>query len=250
MHALEAMLLSPLVPGLAWAIILAGAWRRLTVLPRCLGGALLLACYLLWTPVGAAALRLLVERAPHSGCTAPPHAIVVLAGGAAMDAQAGDYTALSQASLRRTLSGIALWQQQPRGTPLLFSGGPAPQHHFAESRLMAGLARSMGVPSAVIRTETRSHTTWQNAQNLAAMQPSPPRQVWLVTSALHMPRALYAMHEAGFQPCAAPVPEHDRLPSWWVAVIPQAGAIQYSDAALHELVGLAWYHVKAARARR
>lgn len=249
MHALEAILLSPLVPGLLLAIIMIVAWRRLPSLLRWVGSALLLVCYLLWTPVGAVALKHLVEHAPKAICAAPlPRAVVILAGGAAIDAQPGDYAALSRESLRRTLGGVALWRRQPAGTRLLLSGGPAPQHSLAESQLMAGLAESMGVPVALIRSETRSQTTWQNAQYLAAMQPPAPRRVWLVTSALHMPRALYAMRAAGFQPCAAPVSDYYRLAPSWAVVLPQASAIEYSDAALHELAGLAWYHVKAAHA--
>lgn len=250
MHAVEAMMFSPLVPGMLLAIIMVGAWRRLPVILRWFGSALLLVCYVLWTPAGAVALKHLVEHSSPAACTAPPpRTVVILAGGAATDAQAGDYTALSQASLRRTLGGVALWRQQPPGTELLLSGGPAPQHTLAESQLMAGLAQSLGVPAALIRTETRSQTTWQNAQDLAAMRPPAPRRVWLVTSALHMPRALYAMRKAGFDPCASPVSDHYQLPPSWTAVIPQAGAIEYSDAALHELAGLLWYHVKAAHPR-
>lgn len=98
MHALEAMLFSPLVPGLVLAIIMAVAWRRLTTLLRWLGSGLLLVCYLLWTPVGAVTLKRLLEHAADSVCAAPPpRAVVILAGGAASDAQPGDYTPHSAA---------------------------------------------------------------------------------------------------------------------------------------------------------
>ncbi|HET6631845.1 MAG TPA: YdcF family protein [Rhodanobacteraceae bacterium] len=243
MGALVHILLSPLFVGIALGVVLALAWRHLPLLLRWLGCVLLLACYVFCTPLGADPLLHFVAAPVERPCPPPaPRAVVVLAGGADALARAGNYGALNQASLRRAIGGVALWRRQPAGTPLALSGG-APASNVSEASLMAELARDLGVPDAAIRTETTSSSTWQNAQHLAALQPPLPRRVWLVTSAVHMPRALYAMRKAGFRPCAAPVDIRYQRPHRWTDLLPSAGAIGKTNAALHELAGLAWYRV-------
>lgn len=240
------IILSPLFVGIVLAVILCLAWRHWTKWLRSLGLMALLACYLLMTPLVSEALTGALESSAHRACTITPQAVVVLAGGARSDARPGDFAALNLASMRRLLGGVALWRKQPAGRPLILSGGSGWSRQ-AESPLMAALAMQMGVPADMIRTETRSRTTWQNAQQLARMSPAIPRNVWLVTSALHMKRARYAMHQAGFSICADPVDYRQEPVHWLNSLLPDSASLAKSNAVLHELVGLAWYHLKARR---
>ena len=73
------------------------------------------------------------------------------------------------------------------------------------------------------------------------MQPPLPHRVVLVTSAMHMRRARYAVESAGFEAC--PVPADTRripfgLPG---SLIPRTTALAKSEAAVHEVVGLLHY---------
>lgn len=237
------VLLSPLFAGIALALILYLGGRRWPRWLRAGGWALLLACYLLMTPLVAEPLIGLIEARAAAPCKFTPEAIVVLAGGADLEPDQADFAALNLASLRRVIGAAALWHRQPPGTPLVLAGGSGRQG-LAESPRMAALAERLGVPPARIRTETRSTTTWENAREVARLAPPVPRRVWLVTSAVHMPRATYTMRRFGFSVCPVPV-DYRRQPLMWsTAVMPSGDALHKSDAALHEIAGLLWYRLK------
>ena len=116
---------------------------------------------------------------------------------------------------------------------------------------MANLAERMGVPAAAIEIETRSRSTWENAQYVAALSPTVPKRIWLVSSALHLPRALGALRAWGFEPCAWPSGLQDsRLRFGPGIFIPQGRSVTTATLALHELVGrveyavLEWWHAR------
>lgn len=240
------IILSPLFTGIALAVILWLGWRHWPRWLRGLGLAAVLGCYLLMTPLASEALTGALESTASHPCTISPEAVVVLAGGARFDARQGEYADLNLASMRRLMGGVAVWQKQPANTRLVLSGGSGSGRQ-AESSLMAALAEKLGVPANMIRTETRSTTTWQNAQDLARMSPPVPRTVWLVTSAMHMSRARYAMQQAGFQTCPVPVDYRHESSDWLSALLPSGGALAQSDAVLHEVFGRVWYQLKAWR---
>jgi uncharacterized SAM-binding protein YcdF (DUF218 family) len=64
----------------------------------------------------------------------------------------------------------------------------------------------------------------------------------LVTSAIHMPRAILLFRKAGINPVASPTNfilkygSHKSLLEW----LPNAGHIGMMEAALHEYVGIIW----------
>ncbi|KAF1722001.1 YdcF family protein [Pseudoxanthomonas wuyuanensis] len=173
----------------------------------------------------------------------PPQIAVVLGGGVGQTPRDGeDFSVLSAASKRRVEAAAQWWAQQP-GRQLLLAGGPPQPGAMPESRLMAAYARRLGVAPAAMAEEPESRNTRQNAQNVAALAPSPPERVVLITSALHMPRARYAMGNAGFQVCALATDSRlapARLPGY---LLPQTGAMAKTEAALHELAGLLYYRV-------
>jgi uncharacterized SAM-binding protein YcdF (DUF218 family) len=118
---------------------------------------------------------------------------------------------------------------------------------------MANLAMRMGIPEAALEIEDRSRNTWQNARNVAALSPPLPRRIWLVSSPMHLPRALEAFRAWGFEPCAWPSGGVKDSPVLWLdAWLPQGGAIRETAIAFHELIGsvqyrfLAWRQVRRA----
>lgn len=241
MQAFPDVLLSPLGAGLLLALLLWLARRRLPRWALWSGIVLEVLCYVLMTPLGANALVGMVEaQAPRpSQCLAPrPSTIVVLAGGmehAALGPE--DASVLSTASVRRLLAAVDLWRATPGATLVVSGGGP---FEFAEATLLAHFAHKLGVPATAIRTETHSRTTWENALNTRRLDGVPAR-IWLVTSALHMPRALLAFRAAGFDACGFPADFRYLPPQNLGDALPQSGALQKSEAALHELVGMLLY---------
>lgn len=218
-------------------------WRRLrwgwTV-----AAALLL---VLTTPLGANALVALQEaRAPAAAACAgpPPQAIVLLSAGVTRRPQdERDYAVLDLASLQRLLGAVEL-QRAHAALPLLIVGSSG--WRIANSTLMASLARDLGIDATLLRVETRSRTTWQNAQDSARLQPPLPQRIWLVTSRLHMPRALFAFRAAGFEPCAWPVDSRYEGFRGLGYLLPSGSATVKAEQALHELVGEAAYRLRAA----
>lgn len=241
---LKWLLPSPLFVGIAVALVLALAWRRLPRTARITGVLVLGACYLLATPLVSAPLARLTALPPQPPCAFAPAGVAVFGGGAADTAPAEDLGALDVASLRRLLGGVALWREQTPDGLLLLAGGSRPGG-IAESLRMARLAEALGVPPAAIRTETASRTTRENAAGLAALQPAVPRRLWLVTSALHMRRARRAMERAGFEVCVAPVDAYPPTArAWPLLLLPDSAALKRSEAAIHEWLGLAWYRLR------
>lgn len=229
---------SPLTWAVLLALLLVVVWRRLPRWARWTGLAAELLLLLAMAPVGANALVWMVEsRVPATpACAAPvPRTIVVLSGGVDRRPRSGeDFGALNASSLHRLFAAKALWQREP-GARLIVAGGG---RVVPEAALMANLAIRMGVPASAVEVEGHSHSTWENALNVAALSPGVPRRIWLVTSALHMPRALGAFRAWGFEPCAWPGESLYQPFSLSIGYfMPQSSALSKADRAIHEIAG-------------
>lgn len=157
--------------------------------------------------LGAATVVLLAVLAftPLSELTVPPPpppprpagAIVVL--GSYMGADG----TLSAASLQRAVEGIQLYRHGM--APLLVMTG-AQEGALAEAEVRAQLARDLGVPAAAVLADAGGHTTRDEARRVRALlEPRGVRDVLLVTSGDHMPRARQQFEREGFTVAPAPV---------------------------------------------
>jgi uncharacterized SAM-binding protein YcdF (DUF218 family) len=242
------LLLSPL----AW-LVLAGAmagtagWLPHPAAWRVAGLVLAALSLVAMTPWVANRLVGGLEReASHAVCPELPDTLVVLAGGVDLRVRDDeDFGALNGASRRRMDAAISAWRAAPH-TRLVLSGGASARHAPALATLMSAYARWAGVPSAAITLEARSRDTWQSARAVAAQLP-PGTRIGLVTSASHWPRARRAFEQVGLPACAV-LADVRRLPvglPW--ALIPRLSALEKTEDALHEWVGLAWYRWRARR---
>jgi uncharacterized SAM-binding protein YcdF (DUF218 family) len=243
------LLLSPLSWSVGLALLLAVLWRWLPRGLCLLGIAIETALVIAMTPLGAnGVVRIIESRVPPvQSCKAPvPDTIVVLSAGFSRTPRSPqDFTAANVNSLHRLLAGVELWRRTP-GARLVISGGGS--YGIAESTVLASLAQRLGVPPAAIRTETHSHNTWQNARDVAALSPTVPKRIWLVSSALHLPRALLAFRAASFDPCAWPsdsfyIPPNGSFGYYW----PQSSSLVKMEEALHEVFGGWDYRWRARR---
>lgn len=196
------------------------------------------------TPMVANALVGWLETrhvAAEACATSPPTVAVVLAGGVdAAPTGPTDLPALAITSRRRVERAVAWWHERP-GRSLIIAGGPDLPGALPTADLMADYARRLGVAATALRVEATSASTWENARALARLQPPLARRVGLVTSAMHLPRAQYAMARAGFEVCAIPA-DPRRIPFGLPGyLIPRSSALLKTEAALHELVGLGYY---------
>lgn len=165
----------------------------------------------------------------------PPKAIVILGAEVVHTLGPGPDVRVGPLTLQRLGAGAVL--QRRTHLPILVSGGELGTDEPPIAELMADTLKSnFGVPVQWI--EARSHNTWENAADSAAiLAPLGIRSVYVVTHAWHEHRAIIAFRRVGLQVTAAPV-QRDEMS---VGVMPSTMGWTNSYFALHEWIGLAWY---------
>jgi uncharacterized SAM-binding protein YcdF (DUF218 family) len=132
-----------------------------------------------------------------------------------------------------------------RCTVLVSGGEDAASDEPLARAYGAALAR-LGLPAADMMLESRSRTTWQNAEFARApLARIGAQRVWLVSSALHLRRAEFAFRHFGI--AVTPVRADYSRGVWspW----PLTANLRLTDQALHEYAGMAWYRWLAWRSR-
>ena len=120
------------------------------------------------------------------------------------------------AGLHGELNPMQIWRvneaireyRAGRAPRVLFTGGPT-ANRFVEAEVMAAYARGQGLPSEVILTEDRSHTTMQNIANAnEILRAHGWTSVEVISSAQHLPRAAVLLEKTGlrWRVHAAPTP--------------------------------------------
>lgn len=125
--------------------------------------------------------------------------VVVLSGGYAPNEHQPLSSQLGSFTLTRLIEGIRLHKALPNSR-LVVSG--ASDLKFTEAEAMQKLALSLGVAADKIIIETQSRNTHQHPRYIAPIVGKNPFIV--VTSALHMPRAMGQFRGQGLYPMAAP----------------------------------------------
>jgi len=195
-------------------------------------------------PVGKASMLAIEQRFPAWNDRGPPPDGIVVLGGAV---NPGRSTVRGMVSINDNAERITEVAKLARRFPkarIVFTGGSA-DLIFAgppESAFMPDLFESVGIPRARLELEERSRNTTENARfTKALVEPKPGERWLLVTSAMHMPRAMGAFRKAGFPIEAYPVDwrtDGDSYP--WHPVWPLNGLIA-SDIAAKEWTGLLAY---------
>ncbi|HUO80111.1 MAG TPA: YdcF family protein [Steroidobacteraceae bacterium] len=223
----------PLLLGVL-GLALLRAWPRVG---RALLATALALLLVLSLPLVGDLLSLAVEEYPPLGASqpVPVGAIVVLGGGVRRNGAAPGGAALTAASLERLAGGAALARRT--GLPLVLSGGSV-EAGAAEAEVMqAVLRRDFGLEARWL--ERRSRTTRENARETAALlAPLWIKNVVLVTSAVHMRRAVAEFEAAGVTVIPAPVGGTLTVGRGLGAWLPKAEALARSSDALYEVAGL------------
>jgi uncharacterized SAM-binding protein YcdF (DUF218 family) len=213
-------------------------WRRLGLAIVLISSLLL---YALCTSFVSNRLMIAAEsKAPTAETTiADAQAIVVLAG----DVSRGPSGAADDVGLL-TLDRLRLAASVYRDhhLPILLTGGSETDSGESLAHLMAQvMERDYGIKPTWI--EDKSQNTFQNAVYSAAiLRRNNISRVIVVTQAWHMPRALWALSQAGIT--AIPAPAHRTYVGNESAIsdfLPNYGAFAKSFYSLHELFGLAYY---------
>jgi uncharacterized SAM-binding protein YcdF (DUF218 family) len=233
-----------LPPGSLLLLLAAGlAWRGRAgrVLVVCAA----LALAVLSLPFTARGLADLLESdiAPVDAAGPEAQAIVVLSGDYRGFAPEYGEASVGAATLVRLHH--AAWLQRRTGLPVLVSGGGIPPefHPTLGETMRIALERDFHVP--VRWVEGTSRNTFENAlESRRILARDGIDRIRLVTHAHHMARAVRAFRAAGF--VVIPAPTGGQGP--WRSIsasdlLPDARAFERACAALHEILGLAWYEL-------
>jgi uncharacterized SAM-binding protein YcdF (DUF218 family) len=148
-------------------------------------------------------------------------------------------------SAERITVVAALARRYP-DTKFIYSSGSAGVFGgLAEADYVMPLFESFGIPRERVTLESRSRNTAENAQFSKVLAMPKPGDRWVViTSAIHMPRAIGAFRAAGFSVEAYPVDWHTRGEADRFTVFTRfLSGLGATDAAAHELIGLAMYRL-------
>lgn len=213
---------------------------------------IVVALVLLWaasTPVTSNVLMRTVEgwRVRQVTSDAPnADAIVVLSKG--VTDVPGESGSIEVDDFDRFLGGFDLYKAG-KAPLLIFPGGwvaSRPNLPLMGDVLIAR-ARDFGVPASALSTTGKASNTEQEAEGVAQLlgvgkSPTAPR-ILLVTSAYHMSRAEMLFRRAGLEVIPFPVDFQTKLGITPRSFIPSGGALQQTDAALHEIYGHVYYWI-------
>lgn len=180
---------------------------------------------------------------------APPGAIVILGAGRYTEApEYGGGDSVNTLALERLRYGAYLYRQT--GLPILVSGGRPYGEALSEAELMqASLASDFRIQAKWV--ENKSATTYENAKYAKLMlAEAGVRRVYLVTHAVHMPRAVWAFENQGLSVVPAPMgfTTLDKEDRETLGYFPSAYGLRLSSNALRERLGLFWYQRKYGKA--
>ncbi|QSX75803.1 YdcF family protein [Lysobacter arenosi] len=141
----------------------------------------------------------------------------------------------------RLAAGARAWLAHRAPIVILSGGGEngGEGSNGSEARMMATAIERLGIPSSALVLEERSHNTRDNARYTAQiLSRREARSVLLVTSSLHMPRAMEQFRSEGIDAIAVSVPERARRITWKQRWFPSRSALWRSGRAFKEMGGL------------
>jgi len=168
--------------------------------------------------------------------------IVILGGGHGFDDRLPANSLLSQNALGRLNEGIRLQQQLPNSKLIL--SGYSSSGRTTQAEMLKKSALILGINDNVILLQKEPANTYEEAkvytQKFGHIHP-----VILVTSAVHMPRAMLAFRHFGIEPI--PSPTNYRLKGsrrWKWMGLPSLRNMENMKKGLYEYVGIFWYNLK------
>jgi uncharacterized SAM-binding protein YcdF (DUF218 family) len=168
--------------------------------------------------------------------------VVLLGGGHTMDRNLPVTSELSEESLVRLIESIRIYKKIP-GSKIILSGG-AVFDRYPEAETLSRAAQIMNVPASDIVLDNDSRDTEEQAVRIRSLVNND--RFILVTSAYHMPRSVALFNKAGLHPIPAPT-NHMVLKKKYIRpndFYPSSSALQKTERAIHEYLGLVWSKVR------
>jgi uncharacterized SAM-binding protein YcdF (DUF218 family) len=169
--------------------------------------------------------------------------VVVLGGGGASSSILPATAQLSAPSLARLVEGIRIHKALPEAK-LLVSGGPG-LRKYSDALTMQEAARILGVDPQKIVVEGKARDTEEEAVEIKGFVGND--RFVMITSAVHMPRAMALFAKQGMSPIAAPTDFYfgkgNNL-SILDLILPTSAGAARIDAVFREFLGTTWSRLR------
>ena len=169
----------------------------------------------------------------------PPAEAAVVLGGAVRAASAGRPFVDLSASTDRVWHAARLYHAGKAPLLVLSGGDDRATSEMSEAHAMGKFLAELGVPTQALLLEENSRNTAENAAFSARLlQQKGIQRVLLITSAMHMPRALAHFQAQGLEFVPVAIDQTGPMSQRGVlAWLPDAGALERSSRAMKEYVG-------------
>ncbi|HJW41993.1 MAG TPA: YdcF family protein [Rhizomicrobium sp.] len=233
------------VLSLMIAALIAGHYRRRKLQDGLIVGAGLFLVALFLFPLDYIVARPLENAYPRPPLPAHVDGIVVLDGALNSDVFATRHVLGENGSTMRLIAGAELARRFPNAK-LIYSGTSeeTPQDRLREHMTAVSLLEALDIPPGRTIFESTSRNTGEDLANSMKLVHPKPGEIWmLVTSAVHMPRAMAVAKRLGWQ--MTPWPSNYISPTGGddLRIGDPSDSFHNFHAALHEWVGLAVYRL-------
>jgi uncharacterized SAM-binding protein YcdF (DUF218 family) len=168
--------------------------------------------------------------------------IIVLGGGHTDDKNLSANDQLSSQALARLAEGIRI-QRMIHGSRLILSGDSGGSE-LPQAVVLYRTALALGIDSSTMAMQTKPFNTLQEAKEYIKNFGTKNSCI-IVTSAYHMPRAIFLFRKAGMNPIPAPTNyylKHGSQKNFWEWIL-YSGNIEMVQVSLHEYIGILWAHL-------
>lgn len=189
----------------------------------------------------------LEERYPFRQAeTVTPADVIVVLGGNTQANRANWFEPFNRATATDRVDRAAALYFAGRAPKILLSGG-AYEGRVSEAQGMAKVLRQKGVPESALLLENESRNTYENTlMTQTTLKNQSDAHLLLVTSALHMPRALATFQKQGLSATPAGVSPQISLPDDYTLHpwLPHTRSLEASRTIIKEYLGLFGYWLR------
>ncbi len=190
---------------------------------------------------------LLESRHPYKNPKDLPRAdVIVVFGGKTQANRANWFEPYNRATAIDRIDRAEALYLAGRAPRILLSGN-AREGKVSEAQIMARILRQRGIPDSALLLENDSRNTSENARFTdITMRGQKLKSALLVTSALHMPRALASLEKRGITVTSASsapqivLPDSNAPDIWW----PHLRSLDASRTIIKEYLGLLGYWIR------
>ncbi len=145
---------------------------------------------------------------------------------------------IGNTSLKRTIEGINIYKTLDNpNIKLIFTGYAGTGNDISNAEINASIARVAGIKNENMIINAKPKDTQEEAAFAKSIVKNKP--FILVTSALHMPRAVKLFKDQELNPIAAPT-DFKGGGEIKLLSVPSIGSIKKLSAAVHEYLGIIW----------